>query len=154
MVPPLPLSHSQQKHLGYCLPACAEMVLAYLGISRSQESLAKIMKTTLNVGTPRSNIKNLASRRLTVIYNEGNLADIRAWLDQGHPVIVFVQVKELPIWRGQDFKHAIVVVGLDDETIYLLDPALDNGPTPTPIGDFQLAWDEMDNYYVTLARQE
>lgn len=65
-------------------------------------------------------------------------------------MIVFVQVKELPIWRGQDFKHAVVVVGLDDEIIYLMDPALDSGPTPTPIGDFQLAWDEMDNFYVTL----
>ena len=81
------------------------------------------------MGAPRSNIKNLASRRITVIYKEGNLADIRSWLDQKLPVIVFVQAKELPVWRGQDFKHAVVVVGLDDQTIYLMDPALDSGPT-------------------------
>lgn len=152
MAPILALSHSRQKHLGYCLPACVEMVLTYLGISRSQEALAKTMNTTLNVGTPRSNIKNLTSRRLAVIYDEGNMADIHTWLDRELPVIVFVQAKELPVWRGQDFKHAVVVVGLDDEMIYLMDPALENGPTPTPIDDFQLAWDEMDNYYATLTQ--
>lgn len=129
MGPSLPLSHRRQKHLGYCLPACAEMALNYLGFSRSQEVLAKKMNTTINVGAPRSNIKNLASRRITVIYKEGTLADIRSWLDQKLPVIVFVQTKELPVWRGQDFKHAVVVVGLDDQTIYLMDPALDSGPT-------------------------
>jgi ABC-type bacteriocin/lantibiotic exporter with double-glycine peptidase domain len=152
VAPILPLFHSRQKYLGYCLPACAEMALNYLGISRSQEVLAKKMNTTINVGTPRSNIKNLTSRRITVIYNEGTLADIGSWLDQKLPVIVFVQAKELPIWRGQDFKHTVVVVGLDEKTIYLMDPALENGPTPTPIDDFQLAWDEMDNYYAILTR--
>lgn len=110
------------------------------------------MKTVINVGTLRSNIKNLASRDITVIYNEGTLTDIQTWLDREFPVIVFVQAKELPIWHGQDFKHAVVIVGLDEKTIYLMDPALDSGPTPTPIDDFQLAWDEMDNYYAALVR--
>lgn len=150
MAPILPLSHSRQSYLGYCLPACAEMVLNYLGISQAQEVLAKKMKTTINVGTPRSNIKKLASRLISVIYIEGTLADIRYWLDREFPVIVFVQAKELPVWGGQDFKHAVVVVGMTDKTIYLMDPALESGPTPTPIADFQLAWDEMDNYYATL----
>ncbi len=136
MGPILPLTHSQQKYLGYCLPACAEMVLNYLGISQSQEALAKKIKTTINLGTPRSNIKNLASRRITVNYNEGHLTDIRSWLDRKVPVIVFIQAHELPIWRGQDFKHAVVVVGLEGKTIYLMDPALESGPTPTPVDDF------------------
>jgi ABC-type bacteriocin/lantibiotic exporter with double-glycine peptidase domain len=154
VAPILLLSHSQQKYLGYCLPACAEMALNYLEISQSQEALAKKMNTTLNVGTLRSNIKKLASRHINVTYSEGTLADIRSWLDQEIPVIVFVEANELPVWRGQDFKHAVVVVSLDDKTIYLMDPALESGPTPTPLDDFQLAWDEMDNYYATLTRMK
>ena len=57
-----------------------------------------------------------------VIYNEGTLADIRSWLDREIPVIVFVQAKELPVWRGQDFKHTVVVVGLDGKTILRRQP--------------------------------
>jgi ABC-type bacteriocin/lantibiotic exporter with double-glycine peptidase domain len=128
------------------------MALNYLKIPQSQEALAKKMNTTFNVGTLRSNIKKLASRHIKVTYREGTLTDIRSWLEQEVPVIVFVEAKELPVWRGQDFKHAVVVVGLDDKTIYLMDPALESGPTPTPIDDFQLAWDEMDNYYAVLSR--
>ncbi len=36
--------------------------------------------------------------------------------------------------------------------IYLMDPALETGPIPTPVDDFMLAWDEMDNRYATLTR--
>ncbi len=74
------------------------------------------------------------------------------------PVIVFLDAGELPHWHKYDFtqrpviQHAVVVVGLASQTIYLMDPALKTGPTPTPIGDFMLAWDEMDNYYATLTR--
>ncbi|MCL4301550.1 MAG: C39 family peptidase [Anaerolineae bacterium] len=38
----LPLSHKSQKGDGYCLPACIQMVLAYLGISRHKSQLAKL----------------------------------------------------------------------------------------------------------------
>lgn len=68
------------------------MVLAYIGISRSQKALGQVMGTQLPLGTPRS------------------------------------------------------VVGAANQIISLMDPALDSGPTPTPIDDFMLAWDEMDNY--------
>jgi uncharacterized protein YvpB len=134
------------------------MALAYLGISHSQEVLARIMGTQLPIGTPRANIKKLASLQVTVTYAHGPLEDIQQWLNQGVPVIVFLDAGELPHWHNYDFTqrmvvpHAVVVVGLDNQIIYLMDSALDSGPTPTPIGDFILAWDEMDNYYAVLTR--
>lgn len=152
MAPNLPLSHKQQQDLGYCLPACAQMVLAYLGISRSQESLARMMGLVVPVGVPSSRIKNLASLKITVTYQQGTLEDIYYWLNQGVPVIVFLLMSELPHWRGQELQHAVVIVGLDNQNIYLMDPALETGPTPVPVGDFILAWDEMDNSYATLTR--
>jgi hypothetical protein len=71
---------------------------------------------------------------------------------------VFLDAGELPHWHEYDLvqrvvvQHAVVGVGLDSQTVYLMDPALDTGPTPMPIGDFLLAWDEMENYYATLTR--
>ncbi len=140
------------------MPACAQMVLAYIGISGSQEALGQVMGLQLPIGTLRSNIKKLASFQITVTYDMGRLKDIQQWLEQNAPVIVFLDAGELPHWHKYDFtqrpviQHAVVIVGLTGQTIYLMDPALKTGPTPTPIGDFMLAWDEMDNYYATLTR--
>jgi hypothetical protein len=39
----LPLPHKPQKGDGYCLPACVQVVLAYLGISRSQDAIIKTL---------------------------------------------------------------------------------------------------------------
>jgi hypothetical protein len=134
------------------------MALAYIGISRSQETLGKVMGLQLPIGTLRSNIKKVASLQIKVTYDVGQREDIEQWLNQNVPVIVFLDAGELPHWHKYDFtqrvviQHAVVVVGLERQTIYLMDPALDTGPTPTPIDDFMLAWEEMDYYYATLTR--
>ena len=146
----LTLDHKQQEDFGYCLPACIEMVFAYFGIRRSQSSLAQILGLIIPAGVPCSRIKRLASSKIDVIYQEGTLDDINNWLNKQIPVIVFLLMSELPQWRGEELQHAVVVVGLDKQTIYLMDPALETGPTPTPIDDFILAWYEMDNRYAIL----
>lgn len=154
----LPLTHSPQQAEGYCLPACVQMVLAYLGIAQSQEVLGRTMDIRLPLGVRRSNIKNLASPQIEVTYESGNLDNLQHLLDQDMPVIVFVDAGELPQWHQHDFTqrlvipHAVVVAGFDETTIYVMDPALESSPVATPIGDFLLAWDEMDNYYAVLMR--
>ncbi len=110
MAPNLPLLHKQQKDFGYCLPACAQMILDYMGISRSQESLARIMGVIVLVGVPSSRIKKLASLNIKVTYQEGTLDDIRYWLNQKAPIIVFLLMSELPHWRGEELQHSVVVV--------------------------------------------
>lgn len=149
----LPVPHYQQKADGYCLPASAQMVLAYLGLSYSQEELGRRLGLRPQLGVPTFNIVKLSSAKLAVTYEAGTLADIDNWLAQKIPVIVFVQAGELPHWHGHLFQHALVVVGLDDQHIHLLDPAVEVAPISTPIGDFMLGWDEMDNLYATLTRR-
>jgi len=90
-----------------------------------------------------------ADRRLTVIAC-GDLEDLAAWLDQGLPALAFVQADQLPYWGGQQFQHAVVVVGLDTQAVYLLDPAADAAPIRVLRGDFMLAWDEMDCVYAIM----
>ena len=148
----LPLPHKPQQGDGYCLPACVQMVLANLGITRTQEALAKILGLNPPFGTRHSNIKKLASARLKVTYAAGDLTDIRRWLEQETPVIVFVQAGDLPHWARYQFQHAVVVVGIEGQTIYLLDPALDSGPTAVDEAAFMLAWSWLDYTYATLTR--
>jgi hypothetical protein len=110
------------------------MVLAFQGLFRSQSTLAR----------------QLASREVAITYREGTLEQLQAWLTSGVPVIVFVQVEELAYWRRESFQHAVVVVQLEESTIWLLDPDWDSTPIAVPLDEFILAWDRMDYLYAAV----
>ena len=132
----LNLTHSRQETETGCLTAYAQMGLGYLGIRCSQDDLARQMRSIPHVGTVGRNILNLQSSKVRVIYAQSTLELLRAWLVQDTPVITFVQTVELPYWGGVEARHAVVVVSLDDENVYLLDPARDPGVITVSIGDF------------------
>lgn len=136
-----------------CLPACAQMVLSYLGIARSQAALARMLGTHPAAGTSYSRIVQLRSLGVEVVYRAGDLDDVARWLAQGQPVIAFVQLRELPYWDGHWAQHALVIIGLDETTVQVLDPARDEQVIPIPRTDFTLAWDEMDNTCAVLTRR-
>ena len=69
----LNVKHSRQETETGCLAACAQMVLDYLGIRRSQDRLARQMHSTPNVGTTGRNILRLQSSTVRVTYTQGTL---------------------------------------------------------------------------------
>ena len=141
----LKIPYYPQKADGYCLPACVQMVLAYLNISRSQDALGRKLGIRLPLGVPTSHITKLASSTLAITYETGTVEKISQWLNQATPVIVFIQAGELPYWSGHHFQHAIVVAGLEAQTIWGLDPGYETIPVAIPLDDFLLAWDEIDH---------
>jgi ABC-type bacteriocin/lantibiotic exporter with double-glycine peptidase domain len=76
----LNITHSRQETETGCLAACAQMVLDYLGIQRSQHELARQMHSIPHVGTVGRNILKLQSPGLHVIYTHGTLEHLRLWL--------------------------------------------------------------------------
>ncbi len=60
----LSVPHFRQESDGYCLPACAQMVLSYLGVVRSQADLARQLGARPNIGTPHSHLTRLTSPEL------------------------------------------------------------------------------------------
>ena len=58
--------------------------------------------------------------------------------------------RQLPYWRGEDFAHAAVVVGMEADYVYLHDPAVAVYPLRVGLGDFDLAWLERDEEYAVL----
>ena len=62
--------YSRQETDGYCLPACAQMALAHLGISRSQQILARQMGIVQDFGIPASHLGKLRTRQVDVIYHK------------------------------------------------------------------------------------
>lgn len=149
----LPVPHIQQRQRGECLAACAEMVLTYLGFSVAYEHLLKLLEITSRIGTPAYNIRKLEKLHVSVIYQQGSLADLHRHLLHEQPCIAFVKTQELPYWR-EAVDHAVVVVGMDDQSVYLNDPALTEAPLQVSCGDFDLAWLERDEFYTTFIKQE
>lgn len=149
---PLPIAYHVQISSGYCLAACAQMALDYLGIVRSQEHLVDLLKIVPFIGAPARNIRLLASHEVTVVFEEGTLERIDHWLGQSVPVIAFLQAGELPHWRGEQFQHTVVITGMEDTLVQLLDPDAGSGQISVLIDEFLLAWDELDTLYAVLIK--
>jgi ABC-type bacteriocin/lantibiotic exporter with double-glycine peptidase domain len=146
----LPVLHQQQRELGECLAACAAMVLAYLDAPISYEHLSALLQIKQQVGAPSFNIRNLEQVGIRVVYKRGTLVELHDQLANNRPCIAFVKTGELSYWGQDDNDHAVVVVGLDAEFVYLNDPDFAEAPYRVSHGDFELAWQERDEYYATL----
>lgn len=138
----LPVSHRRQKQQADCLAACAAMVLDYLHIPTSYNDLLQFLGVDA-IGTPFRRLQNLETLGLNVHISEGSLPTLGAYLEAGIPSIVAVDTRELPYWE-ETADHAVVVVGLDEETVYLNDPDTSKSPQAVSIAEFQLAWLEKD----------
>jgi ABC-type bacteriocin/lantibiotic exporter with double-glycine peptidase domain len=138
----------QQRH-GECLVACALMSLSYLGRQPDYARIVRQLDLTA-IGTPFPNIRRLAGNGVHVAFGHGTLEILYEHLCHEHPCIASVQAGQLPQWAGEDFAHAVVVVGMDAEYVYLHDPAVTIHPLRVSIGDFDLAWLERDEEYAVL----
>jgi ABC-type bacteriocin/lantibiotic exporter with double-glycine peptidase domain len=146
MLTGLSVPHYPQQADGLCLPACAQMVLAYWGIRRTQDRLASELKTIPGAGTPGSRLRNLASHNLAVHYGEGTVHELRLALTQAIPPIILVNTKHLPHWRLET-AHAIVLLAMDDNQVMINDPGSNQGRLVIGLDEFLLAWDEMANLF-------
>jgi hypothetical protein len=127
------------------------MVLAYWGIEHNQAEIAQTMDIFPGIGVPGSRIKRLASRQLDVLYGEGELADLQTAVAQNIPPIALVSTAELPYWDIST-PHAIVITGIDENSVWMHDPAKIQPNIEVSIGDFLLAWDVMMNLYALLRK--
>ena len=144
----LPVPHRRQHQQADCLPACAAMVLDYLGQPIDYDDLLRLLGTT-PYGTVARHVLRLMRPDLNVIYSEGSLADLKACLDRRLPPIALVKTGELPYW-AYDTLHAVVLLGYDEAHVYVNDPVFEQTALPVPISDFELAWLEMGNRYVVF----
>ena len=106
----------------------------------------------MSPATPFSNIERLRNLSLFVRHNKyGNLALIEEHIELGLPVIVAVHTWALPHWKNVDTEHAVVVVGFDDENVYLNDPFFVESSLPVPIAYFPGAWSDRDEQFAIIS---
>ena len=149
----LPVLHFQQSDEGYCLPACARMVLNYLGLEWKEASISQILGTK-RYGTPSFAIERLSDPALQVIYQEWSVAELLSMLAAGRPVIVFVQTIFLDYYQ-EDFAHALVIVGaVPDQHFWVQDPAQPTGPMTISWDGLLAAWSEFDYQGTVLLKHQ
>lgn len=144
----LTVSHHKQRRQADCLAACAAMLIDYLGKRVDYDRLNRLLGIQ-DYGAPISNVAQLVHLGVRVQHSQGNLEDIERLLREGNPAIVFLRTGELPYW-DEDTGHAVVVVGMDETSVYINDPAFTLAPQTVSHGDFMLAWLEFDYAYVIV----
>jgi ABC-type bacteriocin/lantibiotic exporter with double-glycine peptidase domain len=144
----LNVPHLQQSETGWCLPACVAMITAYWQHPLAQTDVARWLGTR-NIGTPASRIQTLAQRGFEVVYRTGSLAELETWIAESIPCILFLRTGELPYWQV-DTPHAVVLAGLEADTAYLYDPAVEIAPATVSSVALMLAWSHFDYTYAVL----
>ena len=144
----LPVPHYKQSRDGRCLPACARMVLAYFGQEYNEDDLARLLQT-YSFGTAADHVRFIGQLGYAVTFEQGTESDLLRHLARNLPCIIFLKTEALPYWTVED-SHAVVLVGMSNELVYLNDPAFDQSPQSVPLQSFLLAWSEFDYEYAVI----
>lgn len=119
------------------------------------------LKRRLDVETssaPFLNIDRLRSWWLVVERKQGDLATVHAHLAAARPVLVPVDTALLPYWITRSdvtdaervTDHAVVVVGIDDQFLYVNDPDFAMAPQAVERDWFLEAWRHHAQWYAVL----
>lgn len=127
------------------------MALNYIGHKVDYTRLVQLLRIRPGYGTPFPVIQSLGNSSIRVVYGQGNLQEIYHYLSQDKPCIVPVQTHELPYWNNVSVGHAVVVVGVDSENVFLNDPEFPTAPIQVTHGDFGLAWFEYGELFAVLS---
>jgi hypothetical protein len=97
------------------------MVLDYLQIPFQYNHLIQLLRIGI-AGASFRNLRYLKTLGVQISIERGDVNSLRDHIQRGLAPIVFVATGELPYW-DESTNHAVVAVGIEDEKIYLNDPA-------------------------------
>jgi hypothetical protein len=92
-------------------------------------------------------VDRLREQGFFVERGQGDTETLWSHLTTGLPVIVAVRTDDLPYWLNRTdipdeekaTDHAVVVVGLDEQTVYANDPDFEQAPQVIDLDEFLLA---------------
>lgn len=146
----LPVPHRLQRTDGLCLAAAAQMIFEYWNEPISESELIERLQIEIPIGTPFPMIERVRSRRILARLISLTDAQLRLLLSKGIPIICRLWTVMLPYWNEKDTSHVVVVVGYDDQYVYLNDPAFADAQKPVLWDGFLAAWEEYDRQAAVL----
>lgn len=112
--------HFKQKYYWTCGPAVMKMVLAHCKIKKSEESLARLMKTNKKHGTDHRQFPLVAEKyRLEYLIGRKNstIKELKEVIKNGYKIIICYYLKK----RGDG--HYAVIKSIENGKINLIDPS-------------------------------
>lgn len=131
----LDVPHYLQSDDSTCGPASLRMVLGYYGEFRSEEDIAAICDHTYELGCKSEDMACAAESLGYKVYlkNNSTIEEVVRLIDANVPVIVDWFCGDPP--EG----HSSVVIGYNDENLFILDPYLEEMRVVTKY-DFRRCW--------------
>jgi len=115
------LAPFKQEKNSTCLPACLRIVLHHFGTDLPEETLAQACKTNKEGTSIEEAAKAVRFWDFDAIeFEEASLFDLVDHLMKGRPVIVALDVTQMPY--GDSDLHAVVVCGLEENEVKYIDP--------------------------------
>lgn len=141
----------QQKQYNDCLVACCQQILENFGIEKSDSWLWSLLVSSQGEYTVFTYLKKLEGSLGIVVelHRYGTIADFEQYIELGLPIIVAVSAdipNDWPYYRD----HAVVVIGFDDEAVYVNDPAQSETGLHVDNIDFLHAWNLRDFQYAVI----
>jgi len=128
-------------------PASLQAVLAYYGTDVTVDDLINMTNTTPENGTLPNNIAQTARQKGFNAETKENmtLQDLQESINQGTPVIINCQAWRTGNTTGnwtddQKNSHYMVVIGIDNQNVYLEDPAILGSRGYIPLQEFLERW--------------
>ena len=138
-------------HADMCGPASLKIVLDYYGLDKTEKELADLLVIVPGIGVDDMSIKRGAESLgfKVEIENESSFESIAKWLQKGVPVIVDWFTRGRSDYNDSEVAdgHYSVVLGLDDEYIYLQDPET-GGERKIEREDFMKVWFDFKGKYI------
>lgn len=129
------MTYYEQETNYTCGPACMRMVLAKIGIEKSEKEVAKLLGTNKVVGTKNKDFVNLAEKyKLQYsVHRNSSITNLNYFFKKGYQIIIcYFHPKEK---QG----HYAVIRSMRNNKITLMDPI--DGPNHTySIKNFEKYW--------------
>lgn len=123
---------------GLCGPASLKILLTYFDKHFGEDELAKLCKTTPDIGTTHAQMISGAEAVGAKVEskNEAALDDLRRYVEDDVPVIVG--------WWSKTEPHYSVVYEVGKTRIFMMDPDTESGIRIMPLEEFESIWHDTD----------
>ena len=144
-------SFQETLHAGMCGPASLKIILDYYGVEKTEQELAELAGLNPELGINDKDVVRVAESLgfKAEIKNESSFENIEGWLGREVPVIVDWFTRGRQDYGDSEVAdgHYSVVIGLDDEYIYLQDPEI-GGERKIKREDFLKVWFDFTGEFI------
>lgn len=126
------------------------MVCEYLQLTVNYDRVKHLLNVR-HFGSFFSDLENLQRLGVNVTLHDGDIDLLEQCFDVGLPVLIALHTSHLKSYWIDEVGHAVVAIGMDEQFIYVNDPAFADAPKAIDLNEFIPAWDEKYNLCAVIS---